>query len=91
MPTHTDGFVRRVSVLVSAGCVIALVGTAGVIAWPRVTHALGIKAKPAPMPYLPGGAIDTPADWHASAPYTLVVFARASCGACEKARPYFKQ
>ena len=91
MSIRAEGFIRRLSVIVSAGCVIALVGTTGVIAWPRVTHTLGIKPKPAPMPYLPGGATDTPAEWHTSASHTLIVFARASCGACEKALPYFKQ
>ena len=43
---------------------ITLVATLGIVAWPRVTHALGIKPKPATMPYIPGGHIDTPADWY---------------------------
>ena len=91
MSPRAERLLRRLSVIVSAGCVIALVGTTGVIAWPRVSHTLGIKPKPASMPYLPGGVTDTPGEWHASASHTLIVFARASCGACEKALPYFKQ
>ncbi len=61
------------------------------IAWPRVAHALGIKPKPAPMPYVAGGA-----DRHAGRLVRVVdltrsiVFARASCGACEKAQPYLQ-
>ena len=91
MTTGADALLRRFGLVVSAACVITLVATLGIVAWPRVTHALGITPKPPTMPYLPGGHIDAPADWYASRPRTLIVFARASCGACRKAQPYFQQ
>jgi thiol-disulfide isomerase/thioredoxin len=91
MTPRADGVLKHLSLAASVVLVLTLVSTAGVVFWPRVAHALGIKPKPTVMPYLPGGQIDTPPEWSASSEYTLVVFARASCGACEKAQPYFQQ
>ena len=67
-----------------------LAATLGYIGWPRVAAALGVSTKPAPRPpaYVVGDAIDVPAAWYSSADTTLVLFARASCGACEKAQPF---
>ena len=69
---------------------VALAASALVVAWPRVTHALGIKPKPPAAAYSAGDRVDVPADWYRSSPRTLVLFARASCGACEKAQPFLK-
>ena len=63
------------------------------IGWPRVTSALGMKpapARPAPPAYVAGQQIDVPPAWYAGAPQTLIVFARASCTACERAQPFLK-
>ena len=86
MTTGADAILRRlVDSIVSAGCVITLVATLGVMAWPRVTHALGIKPRPPPMPYLAGRPHrHTGRLVRVRAP-DAVVFARASCGACRKA------
>ena len=67
--------------------------TAGHIFWPRVAAAIGIKPTPpppAPPAYEAGQQIDVPAAWYSSTPRTLVLFARASCAACEKAHPFLK-
>jgi len=87
---RADRFVNRASVVASVGFAVALAATAGAIAWPRVASALGIEPAGPPPAYEPGSLIDTPAAWHGATPATLVVFARASCGASEKAQPFIK-
>lgn len=89
--THrSEQFVRRASIAASAGLVLALVATAGYIAWPRVAAAMGVKPAAAPA-YAAGEQVDVPAAWYNGADTTLIVFARASCAACEKAQPFLAQ
>jgi hypothetical protein len=91
--TGSDRTLNRLSVALSFGLVIMVGGTAGYIGWPKVASAMGIKpAKPVPQPpaYLAGQKIDSPAEWYSAAPRTLVLFARESCGACQKAQPFLK-
>ena len=80
----------RASLAASVGLALMLVGTLGYIGWPRVAAALGVSSKPAPRPpaYTVGDTVDVPAAWYSTADTTLVLFARASCGACEKAHPF---
>ena len=91
MTSQTDALIKRLSLAAIIAFTLTLATTVAIVAWPRVAHALGIKSAPAVMPYVAGGQIDTPADWYQSSEYTLVLFARASCGACEKAQPYLQQ
>ena len=92
MTTHeTDRFVGRTAAITNAGLVLILLITAMTVAWPRVTSALGMRPRPVELAYRAGQTIDTPADWYQTSPYTLVVFARASCGACQQAEPFLKQ
>jgi hypothetical protein len=89
----SDRFVRRASIAASI-CLAAMLATTVVyIGWPRVTSALGIRTVPPPAPpaYAAGQQVDVPAAWYADAPHTLIVFARASCAACEKLQPFLKQ
>ena len=93
MSPKSDRAVRRASFAASAGLVLMLAATVVYIGWPRVTSALGMKpAPPPPVPaaYAAGQQVDVPAAWYADAPHTLIVFARASCAACEKAQPFLK-
>jgi len=90
MTPRTDRLVKELSLAASVALTAALVVSALVVAWPRVTHALGIKPKPPAAAYSAGDRVDVPADWYRSSPRTLVLFARASCGACEKAQPFLK-
>jgi peroxiredoxin len=88
----SDRLVGKVSVAASIGLAVTLLGSVGVVAWPRVASALGIRpaaAAPAPA-YVAGDRIDVPASWYASAPRTLVIFARANCGACLTAQHFLK-
>jgi hypothetical protein len=86
----SERLVRRASIATSIGLALVLVATIGYIAWPRVAEALGLKPA-APAAYAAGETVDVPSSWYASADTTLIVFARASCAACEKAQPFLAQ
>lgn len=91
---RSDHTLNRLSVAASVGLVLMLGATSGYIAWPKVAHAIGIKPAPpppAPPAYVAGQQIDVPAAWYNAAPTTLVLFARESCGACQKAQPFLKE
>ncbi len=90
MTPQTDRLVSKGASITNAGLVLMLLVTAMMVAWPRVTNALGMRHAPEPA-YKTGQTIDTPSEWYAGADYTLVVFARASCGACQTAEPFLKQ
>jgi peroxiredoxin len=72
-------------------CALMLAATVVAVAWPRITHSLGVKPAVREAAYRTGQTIDVPADWYQNAPYTMVLFARANCGACQNAQPFFKQ
>ena len=88
---RSDRVVRRASAAVSAGLALMVVATAGYIVWPQIAAKIGVRAAPAPAPYMAGQQVDVPAAWYADAPHTLILFARASCAACEKAQPFLKE
>lgn len=77
--------------MASVAFTVTLVVSFLVVAWPRVTHALGIKPKPPVAAYTAGAPVDVPADWYDARPHTLILFARASCGACDNAKPFLGQ
>lgn len=89
----TDRVVGRASIAASVALSVMLAGTLGYIAWPRVADALALAPKPTPRPpaYAAGEAVDVPAAWYSTADTTLILFARESCGACQKAQPFLKQ
>jgi peroxiredoxin len=89
-----DRTIRRASIAASVGLALMLAGTIGYVAWPRVADALGVKptaAPKAPPAYVAGQPVDVPASWYSSADTTLIIFARASCAACENAQPFLAQ
>jgi thiol-disulfide isomerase/thioredoxin len=88
---RTEKLVEKSASLTNAGLVLLLLVTAMTVAWPRATSALGMKPRAIEPAYKTGQTIDTPSEWYASADHTLVVFARASCGACQNAEPFLKQ
>ena len=88
MHAGTDRLVLRASTAATLALATLLAITLAFVAWPRVANALGLEPpRPAPA-YAAGATIDTPAAWHGRTPVTLVIFARASCGACQKAEPF---
>jgi len=86
----TDRLVRGASVAARAGLTLMLAATLVFIGWPRVSSYFGAKPIGAPPVYAAGDRVDVPAAWYAQAPHTLIVFARASCSACERAQPFLK-
>lgn len=89
----SDRTINRAATTMVMTCVLLLGATVVAVAWPRITHTLGVTAPAAPREaaYRTGQTIDVPAEWYRSSPYTVVLFARASCGACQTAQPFFKQ
>lgn len=92
MTTSSDRLLRKLSVAASASLALMLAATLLYIAWPRVAGALGADPAPAPVApiYAAGETIDTPAAWYSNSPHTLILFARKSCAACDKAQPFIK-
>jgi peroxiredoxin len=84
----SDRLVSRASIAASVGLALMLAVTLGYIGWPRVAAAFGTKPAPRPPAYAMGETVDVPAAWYSSADTTLILFARASCGACETAKPF---
>jgi peroxiredoxin len=91
VPQPVDRLISRASVAASTGLVLLLAATLGYIAWPRVAAAIGVKPAAPPPAYAAGEQADVPAAWYTGADTTLIVFARASCAACEKAQPFLAQ
>ena len=91
MDQQTDRLLSRTAGLANASLAVVLGVTLALVAWPRVERALGVEARPEPPAYAVGQAIDVPAEWYRTSPYTLVVFARASCGACQTAQPFLQK
>jgi peroxiredoxin len=93
MTDRSDQLVRRASVALSAGLAVMVIATAAYIVWPRIAAKVGVRPASAasPAPYAAGQQVDVPAAWYAGAPHTLILFARASCAACEKAQPFLKE
>ena len=91
MTPQTDRLIKQLSILASVAFTVTLAVSLLVVAWPRVAHGLGINAQPPTEAYAAGEHVDVPADWYSSRPHTLILFGRASCGACDKAKPYLGQ
>jgi hypothetical protein len=85
-----DRFLDRFSVTASIVLAVMLCTSLGVVFWPRVATALGIEPAPPPPAYAAGDRVDVPAAWYSRHPKTLIVFARAACGACQNAQPFLK-
>jgi len=65
--------------------VVLVAATSAAVVSPRFRQLLGFPSdSPA---YRVGDLIDVPREAYEGTPYSLIVFARASCGACQAARP----
>src|SRR5262245_22238882 len=91
MTPQTDRLIKQLSILASVAFTVTLAVSFLVVAWPRVTHALGIKAKPPAAASSAGQRADVPEDWYTTRPNTLILFGRASCGPSDKAKPFLGQ
>ncbi len=90
MNERSDRVVRAASLAASATLIVTLSATLAYISWPRLSSYLGVKPASAPAVYAAGDRVDVPSGWYASSSHTLIVFARASCSACERAQPFLK-
>jgi glutaredoxin len=64
-----------------------LVGSGVILTVPALRARFGI-APESPSAYSPGQLIDLPTHFYREARYTVIIFARASCPACERAKPF---
>jgi thioredoxin-related protein len=86
-----DRLISRTAIVANATLALVLGATLLTVAWPRVANAIGIRPQAAPPAYRAGDQIDVPADWYHASDRTLVLFARASCGACQQAHPFLQK
>jgi len=92
MNDRTDRLISRTAIFANAALVLALAVTAVVVAWPRVAKVIGVKGTAtASAAYRNGDQVDVPKDWYQSSNYTLVLFARSSCRACQAAHPFLQK
>ena len=89
MTERFDRLISRTAGILSLCLVVLLVGTFGALAWPRLSNALGWGPKKE-VAYKTGDVVDAPREWYDGAAHTLIIFARADCGACVNAKPFFK-
>ena len=89
MTERLDRIVSRTAGILSVFLVVLLLGTVAALAWPRVSKGLGLGPKKEAA-YKTGDVVDAPREWYDGAPHTLIIFARADCGACVAAKPFFK-
>jgi len=84
------GTIDRLSIVATFGLVLMVGATAAYIGWPRVANAIGLKPPTPPPAYAAGQKVDVPESWYGSSQKTLIIFARESCAACQKAQPFLK-
>jgi hypothetical protein len=88
--TDVNGLVRSLTTWTNVVLLALLVVTIGLVVYPGVIGT-DATASPPPPAYEVGGVIDTPADWYDQSAFTLLLFAQASCGACQRAQPFLRQ
>ena len=89
MTERFDRLVSRAAGILSLLLVVLLLGTVANLAWPRVSKVLGFGPT-REAAYKTGDVVDAPREWYDGAAHTLIIFARADCGACVNAKPFFK-
>ena len=89
--SDVNGLVEKLATWTNVILLVMLALTVGVVLYPSLAGAVASSPAPAPPAYQVGSRIDTPHDWHAGSPFTLVLFAQSRCGACQRAQPFLKQ
>lgn len=86
-----DGAVRRIATWFNIVVAALVTATVVMVAWPRIGSAVGSPAAardPEPA-YGQGEAIDVPVEWYEGSSYTLILFAKSTCGPCLLAQGFF--
>jgi hypothetical protein len=81
-----DDIVRRITTGVLVACLAVVAVTVCAATVPAVKNRLGFATTQS-LSYTVGGRIDVPASLYRSTSRTVLVFSRASCGACQRAKP----
>jgi hypothetical protein len=89
---RANRLIDRASVTASIVLAVVLCTSVGVVFWPRIAAVVGYAptVETPVAAYAAGDRIDVPEAWYSRSPRTLVVFARAACGACQNAQPFLK-
>jgi len=85
-----NGLVDKVTTWTNVILLAVLALTVALVLYPTMAGAVTSPPPPPPPAYEVGSTIDTPRDWHANSPFTLVLFAQSSCGACQRAQPFLR-
>ncbi len=88
--SDVKGLADKLTTWTNVVLLVVLGVTVGLVLYPTLAGAVA-PPSPRPAAYAVGSTIDTPADWHAKSAHTLILFAQASCGACQRAQPFLKQ
>ena len=89
MSQAADRWLRRGALALTLALTSSLTATVVVVAWPRVSRAMGVTPPPPEPAYRAGQPVDVPTDWIDGRDITVVLFAQSGCGACQKAGPFF--
>ncbi len=89
MRQAADRWLRRGALALTLAIASSLTATVVVVAWPRVSRAMGVTPPPPEPAYRAGQPVDVPTDWIDDRDVTVVLFAQSGCGACQKAGPFF--
>jgi len=89
MNARIDRLLGRIALTVTLLLVIVLAATVGRVAGRRALESLGWLA-PSTSSYVVGDTLDLPPEVYRATPFTLVLFARSTCAACEAAAPFFQ-
>lgn len=85
---RADAIIGRAAAVIVVGCLAVVSATALLLAFPPLRTRLGIGPAVGPS-YKTGERFDGPASLYGETPYALVLFARSSCGACQRAKPFY--
>jgi thiol-disulfide isomerase/thioredoxin len=81
-----DLLTGRAATIVISTCLAIVAGSVLALALPGWRRAAGLGAVER-RGYAAGDRVDVPDTIHDSAPFTLLIFTRSSCSACERAKP----
>lgn len=69
-------------------CAVLIAGTGALLVSPSLRTRFGFST-PVAAAYTVGDRIDVPVDLYDSSPATVLIFARSTCGACQRAKLQF--
>jgi hypothetical protein len=80
-------FAGRMALTAAVACLVAVGVTLGALVMPAVRARMGLAPVPRPA-YAVGDRIDVPASIYEGSSYTVILFARSSCGVCQQIKPW---